>query len=284
MSILSAAAVGVIWAILTTGPTHRPRVSFLWLGAATCLTLWAALLLPQDAALWFLTHGALAFVAAYLVLVPALALLLERQRIAMRHEEWERAARAARSGLEIDTPAAMTLAFARAEAMGRFRDGAGVLALRARSSGLALSLWGMQVEVAVLQAVETRLRSALPPGAELRMVSHGEFVVLFERIDDPRTVLARLAAEVADRPFEVPGMAPVRLLLTGRVALFDRIPSWSQTVAAFDGSAPQPQGAAHRSGHRPCVRGTVATLFDTADRLFEACRAERELGRHGQGP
>ena len=277
VSICMAGATGLAWSVTTMRPSRRPGIAFLALGVVASTAHAAAAFLPRNVALGYYTTQAPLLSSFYVILIPVFAALLERQRIDMQREAWERSARAAGCEIEIDTAQTLTLTLAQAEAMGRFRDGATLLALRVRASRFGLSLWGAEVEVAVLRALQSRLGAVLPEGAALHLVSHGDLVVLLERRDDAASVLEAIRREAVAAPFEVPGMAPVRLRLTGRQAAFDSIPRWSEILSVFDGTADATAAAAQAP--LPRDAGAIESLFATADRLFEARQAAGAIPR-----
>jgi hypothetical protein len=271
-AIWSAGGLGLLWSYATIGPARRGRGSLVALGGVACLTLASAALLPEDAGLRFLVEAGPGLAATYLLVVPALAALLERQRVAMQREAWLRAAAASRADPDLAGPEALTLALARAEGSGRFRDGVDMLVLHVRSARFALSLWGAEVEVAVLRALRTRIRAALPHGAEMGMGTHGELLVFLERgpAGAAEREMTRLCAIASTERYRVPGMASVRLVVTGRATGFAHLPRWSEVVRAFEPGA-------RGSASRPAIPSgeTVARLFDATERLFEASAAER---------
>ncbi|TFL19118.1 LytS/YhcK type 5TM receptor domain-containing protein [Jannaschia formosa] len=271
-AIWMAAVVGMSWSFATVGPAHRPIRSSVALGMGCWLTMAAALLLPAELALQFFRHNAALLGGVYLTVVPALALLLERQRVDMQREAWARAAVGARTAPTFEGAEALARSLAAAEAAGRFRDGAVVLSLRVRSSRLALSLWGPEVEVAVLCVLRDRLLALLPPGAKLGMIEHGTVLAFLERgsVGDAEAMIARTCDFATKEPIAMPGMASVRLRMEGRAAGFDVLPTYRELARAFD---PGGSRAAHPAPP-PAVtaQGTpsgVARLFNAADRLFE---------------
>ncbi|MDB2407253.1 hypothetical protein N9W17_01805 [Jannaschia sp.] len=271
-AIWTAAVIGMSWSVATVGPAHRTVRNFLTLGAVCALTMLSALLLPYEIASNFYLHTAPLLTVIYLTVIPALALLLERQRVDMQREAWARAAIGARTAPTFEGAEALARTLAQAETSGRFRDGAVVLSLRVRSSRLALSLWGPEVEVAVLCVLRDRLLGLLPQGAKLGMIEHGTVLVFIEPdvVSDATALIARICAAATREAIAVPGMASVRLRMDGRAAGFNVLPTYREIARAFD-----PNGArAARPAPPPAVtpEGTpsgVARLFNAADRLFE---------------
>ncbi|PWJ22479.1 LytS/YhcK type 5TM receptor domain-containing protein [Jannaschia seohaensis] len=276
-----AAAAGLGWSVATLGPGHRPLSSFLVLALLSLSTLAGALLLPAEIAAVFYARSAPLLTCIYLTVIPALALLLERQRVDMQREAWARAAVGARTTPGFEGPEALARSLARAESGGRFRDGAVVLSLRFRSSRLALSLWGADVEIAVLRELRDRIAALLPPGTKLGMIEHGTVLVFLEQdaVCDATATIARIREGATAEPIAVPGMASVRLRMDGRAASFNVLPTFSEIARAFDPS----EGRGARAEPPPAVtaQGTpsgVARLFNATDRLFEvrALRGQSE--------
>ncbi|WP_371154891.1 LytS/YhcK type 5TM receptor domain-containing protein [Jannaschia sp. 2305UL9-9] len=281
-AIMIAGTIGVVWDYLTASMARRRFRALVLLGAVTPLHLIAVLLLPADVAWMFLKGAAPVLSLTYLAVVPVIGMLLERQRIAMKLEARQRAMAALDGDGVFCGPEALARGLVVSEASGVMKRGVSVIGLKLRGSGLRTALWGPEVEAVILCALRKRLEAILPDDSRVGMVRADIVLIFLPVLTEQRMeeVLADIRTETATRAFDVPGMAPVRLRITVMQGDYATIPTFARALHMFGW---EKRRGVKRDELSDAVDGDrrrtsdMARLFRTADRLLEACEADRRL-------
>lgn len=287
-AIMIACGLGMFWDYLTLSIDRRGMRSLALLAAMTPLHLVAVVLLPADIAWLFLSGAGPVLAGFYLMAIPLIGIMLEHQRIAMQFEARQRAMVRLDAEGVFCGPEALALNLARTEATGKLQRGLTVIGLRLCGGNVRAALWGAEVEVGLLRDLHLRLRAALPEAAGLGMV-RADIILAFLPAMTPDALsetVDRIRVDACARPFDVPGMAPVRMHIALAQADFMTIPTYARALHVLGWETSRADGPARRSmtseTDRACV-SDIARLFQTADRLLEACEVDRHLSGRKTG-
>ena len=271
--VLSALA-GLLWAAATRdGP--RGWRALLALAAMSCANIGSVVFLPADVALWILVEAFPALAALYFLAIPAVAALLERERLLMAEEARMREA-ALLGAADASAPGeGLRRSFAQARSSGALAGEVVTIGLRLRWAGAVGVLWGGEALPIALRTLGARMAALLPEGG---VVGPGGPALVVAAIPAPsdaalEALLTRIRREVGDVPVAVPGMAAVRPWLDIDVRRHDRLPRLGEIVAPLgQGARPAPSTppAPRRAGPRETVAADGDNpLFVTFDRLRE---------------
>ncbi|GIT89840.1 hypothetical protein JANAI62_06760 [Jannaschia pagri] len=292
LAIMIAGTSGLLWTYLTRGRTRRGARAMLGLAGLACLQLSAVVMLPGHMALWYLKMAAPILVPCYVLVIPPLAWALERHRLRSAGDARARGAKAMELNSLLPPPEALARSLAAAEVAGHYRRGVTVLGLRLPGRGLRLGLWGGTAEFSILADLGRFLMDILPEGATIGRLEN-DLVLIYLPRQTPDSVAA-LSAELRDRitlrRFAVPGMMAVRLIPRVSTCSYATIPTFSSLSSdlgltsgllgarwaeRWQTSPDSDEDTSHRAG------ATTTRLFQTADRLLEACEVDRRLSDRG---
>ncbi|MGB3408624.1 MAG: LytS/YhcK type 5TM receptor domain-containing protein [Jannaschia sp.] len=273
--MLISGTVGLAWDHVTRGSAQRSLVTVACLGLVSSAHIVAVVLLPQDIALWFLSHMAAGIAAMNLCIVTIIALLLERHRVTMLQEGRQRRLLALDQSELFLGPDALAARLAQAEGALIYGAGVRLVALRLRRTSVIATFWGPEAEHHVMASLHRRLRQILPEGTMMGLVRDDLILMCLPVLTggDGDSLLGDLRHAVCARPVEVPGMAAVRIRMTLSSRTMARVPTLGQAMTAFAaGRLPWQQNhrvMVHTGGLHVPETG-AGRLFRIADRMFES--------------
>lgn len=185
--MIVAGGAGLAWDRLTRHRSVRGARPLMALGVVMCSHLVAAVLLPVDIAIWFLTVAAPPIVALNLVSIPLVGALLERERQLMAGETRLKASASTDPDTGLLTQAAFAREVSLASSAGRTSPVAGILIVGIGNRKDLAQLHGSEGLAQVSGALRHRLKS---------MITHCE---LLGQSDNGDILVPLLADEMTDR-------------------------------------------------------------------------------------
>jgi GGDEF domain-containing protein len=275
---------GLIWDRLTRHMKRRGLRQLLMLAALTCCSMVAGVILPTQLAVWFYSTAALPLAVMYMVAVPAVGALLERERTMLHLEGAMKAAAHTDMASGLFTRHAFAREVAHVSAAGGLPPIAAVVVLTVQHRRFLSAHWGAAIMGHILGGLRHRLASLVCHGGMLGKSRNGRILIAvtaqeLARIDD---LLMTLRRAVSDRAIALPGGDSARIRVTDKVVLLPDPANVDATMAAL---APRPAKAFKRPfwpSPRPAAKarrrqapvGVVGDpgLFDKADVLLAADR------------
>lgn len=284
-AVMLAAAGGLIWSYATRHLSRRGFEQFFHLALATCLSLIGGLFLPTELAAWFYRELALPLVATYLVTVPLVAALLERERML---QDGGRAT-ALQEEIDPETGLRGQLGFARdvahATASGTQAPLVGAIILTIRDRNFLTHHWGKSAMGHVLGGLRHRFTDMVPSDGVFGLKNDGSLLIAvnaqrWAQLDDIRSSLHRAAA---DGVMSLPNGESTRIAISTRITRFSDpasarsviedleapfVPQAPTTTVSDKGGSAFPPVS---SGARPeQSNGTNRQLFAQAEALLQA--------------
>jgi hypothetical protein len=284
-SILLAAAGGLAWSHMTRHMSRRGVEQLIRLAIAAACTLFAGLLLPPELAALFYSEMALPLLAIYMIAVPLVGALLERERIMFEEE------RRASLGAEIDADTGLRgqKRFARdvahATAAGSDNPVIGAIVLKVRDRGFLNHHWGTPAMDQLLGGVRHRCAHMLNDGTVIGLADDGSLLLSVSaqdwgRIDSLRAKLHRV---IADGDMALPDGHSTRVAIATRCVQFSD-PANAHAVIddiKASGTLSAPAMPVHdRPLSRPAVAVASSRPSGDANRLLFA-RADAMLQARG---
>ncbi|WP_339646265.1 LytS/YhcK type 5TM receptor domain-containing protein [Jannaschia helgolandensis] len=286
-SILIAGAAGAFWNAATARRTRGP-LAMLGLVMLLSTHLVSVVFLPLDVAIWFMVNAAPILIVLYLLSVPVVAGLLDRERRQMLKEaELRRAANiGASDGLMPKEAFAWTLV--QASVTGSLRDGASIIAIELRHRGALARIWGTEADKIATAALSARLDALVPDGGIVGWIGPDQAMMAIPAMSDRAKTdfLMHIRREVSSDPIPVPGMAAIRLSLELDARTYDAVPPLDRVLTDMKikkvGKAQiipvkrkraglaKPKRFAEMQTQTKTARRRRDDLFGTFDRLREA--------------
>ncbi len=283
VAMLISGAVGAAWSIATQGRRRGP-MALLALGALTCLNFVAVVMLPPALAIFYLTQVAPPLAVLYVVAVPLVGGLLQRE--IDRNAQEGRLRDAAEFGEDGLMPApALAWAMVHSATVGSLQGPVDCVMIRLRHHGVLARLWGGDVPPAARAALGARLLPLLAPealvgwaGPETILITLPEGIIP----GGPDALVREIRDRLEDEPIDVPGAGAVRLRLDVETWSYAALPPLAEIVTGMqddarpgdlaDRRAPAAapaRGARSARGSRP-VTTSPHDLFATFERLRAA--------------
>lgn len=282
--ILIAGAAGSFWNAMTAGG-KRDFMTIFALGPALCISLSAVVMLPYEVASWFVLNAAPLLIVLYIITVPVIAFLLERERVMMIEEADLRQATKLGAGEGLMPRNALAWSVAQAATTGSLRDGASVFLLDLRHRGGLARLWGEEVDEIAMAATRDRLNALLPEGGIVGWAQSRRVLMAVPKMDEARVeaLLTDLRREIASNPINVPGMSAVRISLNLLTRTYDQLPDIDVILEDFveEAGAPLPKDLPIAPPRRLAPRSGSAAGLATRDDLFGTFDRLRDA-RYGQ--
>lgn len=284
VAITLAGLGGLVWDRMTRHIRRRGLRPLIGLAALTCCSLAAGLVLPAQLAAWFYTAAAPPLAVMYLVAVPAVGALLERERRMLQMEDAMKAAARTDAASGLFTRQAFAREIAHLSASANLPAVAAVVVLTVRHRRFLSDHWGTAIMGHILGGLRHRLASLVCHGAMLGKSRDGRILIAVTEqelagIDDLRIALRRA---VSDRAIALPGGDSARIHVTDRVV---PLPDPADADATATALAPRASGLfgqgarprrktpdADRARRRPAGVAGNPALFDKADLLLAGDR------------
>ncbi|UWQ18897.1 LytS/YhcK type 5TM receptor domain-containing protein [Jannaschia sp. M317] len=236
VGLMLAGGAGMLWDHLTRGGAQRPLRMMFGLAAMMSSHNLAVFFLPASMALWFLTNAAPFLLALNFLVVPVVALLMEKQRMLMMTEGRQRRSLARAGHRLFDSPELLAQRMAQADGSVDFPGGAEVWALRMRRSSTIATFWGPEAEGHVLGTLHSRLAEVLPTAGMVGLVRDDLILICVPRqSDQDRDDLCQaIRTQVGGTPIKVPGMAAVPVRFGVRHHIFDCVPTLPVAMERLD--------------------------------------------------
>ncbi len=230
-------AIGISGAIGVAWHAYAPQVRRNWqmlafLGLATPINLISVVLLPTDIAIWFLSTAMVPLALLYVVTIPLLAGLMERERWQMRQEADLRRDVNFMEGDGLMGRKALDWALRQAASAGPLAEGASVVAIRIRFAGALQRLWGEGEDYRAMKTFRARLEAVMPPGGVIGRGAEDLVLMVVPRMDAEmsRLLLTRIRRDVSGEAIALPGCRPFRLVLDQDVTHYDALPALGRIV------------------------------------------------------
>ncbi len=281
VSIILAGSAGTLWNHLMRGAARRSLLAIFGLAAMMSFHIAAVLFLPHDVAIWFVSVAMPVVLLLNLTALPLVAVLMERERVAMDLEALERGDLGESSSSGFLAPDAFARTLAQMGILPPLDGAVTMVAIEVRRRALLTTFWGAGTEGRVMRELRRRLEEILPHGGQMGLV-RGEVILLALPSLGPAALAeltTRIRRDVGGIPIAVPGMASIRPAIALRHARFDAMPTLREAMAglrigtARSLSAPVAGPAMRTGGQTPAIGPGTARLFHVADRMFEACEA-----------
>lgn len=270
--IALAGAAGLIWHRMTAHLGRRRFRDLLGLAVCVSASLTGAVSLPAPHGAWFFSQAAPALAAAYLVAIPAIGALLERERIILKLEDDMKADARIDPASGLYTVPGFARRIAETSATGRVAPVRAVMVLELRHGALLSAHWGQAILGHVLKGLRGRVAGLVRHGDML--VKPGEQSIGIALTADEMARAADLAAEarriIAERAIALPDGDAVQVRVDARVVPLGAPECEDVTIAALTGRPPVRRRAwRSRAGARKAMRPiSHHALFVKADRLL----------------
>lgn len=221
-AILIAAGTGLAWHYMTRHVSQRRAKHLIWLAPATSLSLLGGVLLPGELSAWFFAEVALPLGVIYLLSVPLVAALLERERILVEKDKVPNIG----EGIDAETGLRGQERFARdvahATASGAYAPIAGAIIVKIRDRGFLTGQWGQSVMGHLLGGLRHRFAQFDHGDRVVGIKNDGCFLISvaakdWARVDKFRADLVRAAAEGV---MALPNGQSTRVAVTTRLVRF----------------------------------------------------------------
>lgn len=283
VGIFAAGFGSMLWDRMTAHRTPR-NVGYLVLLALTVsVSLFSGVVLPDPLGAWFLTNAAPVLLVTYLIAIPLVAALLERERVMLATENQMRASGQIDPQTGLVTVTAFAKEVAALSAIGTGPASTGVLILNIRHRGFLSAHWGEAIVGHILAGLRLRLSGLVRHGNLMAKTRSGEIAIAvtedeMAQIDD---LIVDIRRAIDARAIALPGGDAVRVRLNHRVVPLADATDASQILEQLGVST-------SRVTSRPAMRKPLRIkraahpnlqplshpkLFAEADRLMKA--AER---------
>lgn len=285
-AILIAAAGGLAWNYMTRHVAQRKARHLVWLALATSLSLVGGVFLPFELSAWFFGEVALPLAAIYLVSVPLVAALLERERILVEQDKVSDIG----EGIDADTGLRGQDRFARdvahATASGAYAPMAGAIIVKIRDRGFLTGQWGQSVIGHLLGGLRHRFAQFDQSGRVVGIKNDGCFLISvaakdWARVDEFRAELVRTAAEGV---MALPNGQSTRVAVTTRLVRFSDPADVAAVRNDLEARNPNHVAAARlikatSTARKPKTDETEHTALEANDGLF--AHADALIGSRG---
>lgn len=282
VGIVAAGVLGLLWDRMTRQTSVRNGFHLLALAGAAVFSLGAGVILPDPLRTWFFEVAALPLAVMYLISVPIIGSLLERERAILLAEEVERKATLVerRSGLLRQSDFLRELANRLASETPHDRVSA-LLVVSLRHRKWMVAHWGPAILGHIMGGLRHRLSGMVTHGSFLGVTACGDILIPLTRQEamDHSHLSAKFRREITERTIAVPGGQDARVGVTDRLILLKDAVSADEMGLLLEGRRttwPLPQ----RTPQTPKRRATDMTrppaisddphpsLFDKADALL----------------
>lgn len=268
-AMLIAGGVGAFWRATTLGQHRRKGRTIVSLGVMANLHMVAAVLLPMDVAVFFLTEAGPVLVGLNLLAIPIVATLLERERILIESGARQRAAALKEDGRAFVPREALGWTLAQAAAIGNLQGKVTVIRLQVCPTGLLALLGGRDVCSWAVASLRESILKTVPDAGVVGRLGPNRLLIVMPDYGDSGIELEAKLRYLANAPIEIPGMVPVPVTISTRRTNHSSLPA----IPALLGAAPR------RRGFRRPVPVAEPEPGQGTERLFEVMQRLEDARR-----
>lgn len=274
-AVVVAGTVGLAWARFTSDSGTRGVRALLMLGVLGSCTAFTAVLLPPGVGLWFVRTLSPWLAAAYILLIPFYAALMQREDHAIRSERLLRKSATTDPSTGLMTPEAFERAAAHVAAADADTRGTGLVLVRLRHARWIREVYGEVALNTVIGALRVRMEDRLHSGDLIAVGPVNGLAVLSPDIDADRLAILteRVAREVGTRPVRLESGDELRVSLdVGATWEVAHRPLAEMMEAASRDMDRRTREADAEWGRATGREGLRGTLFDRAGKRMTAAR------------
>lgn len=278
-AIVLAGCAGLIWNKKAAHMSSRGVKPLLGLALCVTVSLASGVLLPAPWRGWFFAEAAPALALGYMLAVPAIGALLERERIMLMVEERMRAAARATPDTGLYTLRDFARRIAEISATGAGAPVAAVMVLDLRPGMLLSSHWGEAVMGHILTGLRGRVAGLARHGDMLAKLNDRSIALGLtgDEIAKAADLATQIRRIMADRAMALPDGDAVPVRVDARVVPLTAPENRAATMAALSNGGRRVIRSRRFWPRKPATRPAPRTfghhaLFDKADRML----ADRE--------
>ena len=253
--IIMAGLAGLLWSAMTSGLRRRRLAHFIGLAMLASTSVVAGLLLPPYLAAWFMTTAAPAVVLTYLLVIPVIAMIMERARLRLV-EDKSVAAPEIDPASGLSTKQAFARRIASISASSTSPRVTTVLVIGMRQRRFLSSYWEQDMVDHVLSGLRLRIEGLVHYGADLGRTRDGDILVglTAEEAGDIDAIGTNIQRAVADKKIALPGGEVARVTVSDRLV---ELSDPASSAAVMTDLSPRAVSPRPFQGKRRHARGPV---------------------------